>query len=344
MIRKSLWVLFIALNVYANPSLVEVVQIQKAQVNPLQEFVGTLRFDKNSILAAQNEGIVKSIHFEVGDFVKKNQVLVQIDSQLLDAQIKAAQANLDIAKSQNNNALKDYERYEKLLKSKSITQKEYDDALLQSNSSLNQVEALKARLNELYIQKEQKSIKAPYDGVIVEKMINLGEWASSGKAIVKMVNTNGAEFNFSVPLYIIEGLNYKQAYEIEINNRIIHAKLLAAIPNGDRLTRTFPIKFKATLENGFFYDGQEAKVSLSKKGEIEAFVVPRDAVIKRFEQTVIFVVNEELQAVMIPVRIVGYLGSNVAIDAQEINENMRVVFKGNERIFPNSPLQIINNK
>jgi RND family efflux transporter MFP subunit len=117
--------------------------------------------------------------------VKKNQVLVQIDSQLLEAQIKAAQANLESAKSQNNNALKDYERYEKLLESKSITQKEYDDVLLQSTSALNQVEALKARLNELYIQKEQKSIKAPYDGIIVEKMINLGEWASSGKALVK---------------------------------------------------------------------------------------------------------------------------------------------------------------
>ncbi|MDD2639681.1 MAG: efflux RND transporter periplasmic adaptor subunit [Arcobacteraceae bacterium] len=344
MIRKSLWVLFIALNVYANPSLVEVVQIQKAHVNPLQEFVGTLRFDKNSVLAAQNEGIVRAIHFEVGDFVKKNQVLVQIDSQLLEAQIKAAQANLESAKSQNNNALKDYERYEKLLESKSITQKEYDDALLQSTSALNQVEALKARLNELYIQKEQKSIKAPYDGIIVEKMINLGEWASSGKALVKMVNTQVAEFNFSVPLYIIEGLKQNQTYEIVVNNQIIQAKLLAAIPNGDSLTRTFPIKFKATLEKGFFYDGQDAKIALSKKGEIEAFVVPRDAVIKRFEQTVIFVVNEELQAVMIPVQIVGYLGSNVAIDAQGINENMRVVFKGNERIFPNSPLQIINNK
>jgi len=337
-------VLFIALNVYANPSLVEVVQIQKAHINPLQEFVGTLRFDKNSVLAAQNEGIVRAIHFEVGDFVKKNQVLVQIDSQLLEAQIKAAQANLESAKSQNNNALKDYERYEKLLESKSITQKEYDDALLQSTSALNQVEALKARLNELYIQKEQKSIKAPYDGIIVEKMINLGEWASSGKALVKMVNTQVAEFNFSVPLYIIEGLKQNQTYEIVVNNQIIQAKLLAAIPNGDTLTRTFPIKFKATLEKGFFYDGQEAKIALSKKGEIEAFIVPRDAVIKRFEQTVIFVVNEELQAVMIPVRIVGYLGSNVAIHAQGINENMRVVFKGNERIFPNSPLQIINNK
>lgn len=344
MIRKSLWVLLLTLNVYANPSLVEVVQIQKAQVNPLQEFVGTLRFDKNSILAAQNEGIVQTIKVEVGEFVKKNQVLVEIDSALLDAQIKAAQANLDIAKSQNKNALKDYERYEKLLESKSITQKEYDDALLQSTSSINQVEALKAKLNELYIQKEQKKIKAPYDGVIVEKMINLGEWASSGKDMIKMVNTQIAEFNFSVPLYIIKGLNYKQSYEIEVNNQTIQAKLIAAIPNGDSLTRTFPIKFKATLENGFFYDGQEAKVALSKKGEIEAFIVPRDAVIKRFEQTVIFVVNEELQAVMIPVKIVGYLGSNVAIDAQELNENMRVVFKGNERIFPNSPLQIINEK
>jgi len=344
MIKKSLCVLFLVLNVYANPSLVEVIKIEKAQVNPLQEFVGTLRFDKNSVLAAQNEGIVKDIKFEVGQFVKKNSVLVQIDSQLLDAQIQAAQANLETAKNQNQNAFKDYERYENLLESKSITQKEYDDALLQSNSSLSNVKALKAKLNELQIQKEQKSIKAPYDGVVVEKMIHLGEWASSGKAVAKIVNTTLAEFNFSVPANIVEGLDKNEAYEIFVNNQTIQAKLLAAIPNGDSFTRTFPIKFKAKLDEGFFYDGQEAKIKLPKKAKMEAFVVPRDAVIKRFEQTVIFIVDEKSQAVMMPVKIVGYLGKQVAIDAQGLNENMTIVSKGNERIFPNSPLQIINNK
>lgn len=344
MIKRSILLFCLTISAYATPSLVEVTQIKKAQINPLQEFVGTLRFDKNSILAAQNEGIVKSIHFEVGDLVKKNKILVQIDSQLLNAQIKAAQANFENALNENKNALKDYKRYAVLLKSKSITQKEYDDALLQSNSSSSNLIALKAKLNELQIQKEQKNIKAPYDGVVVEKMINLGEWASSGKAVAKIVNTSLVEFNFSVPANIIEGLNKNDEYEIWVNNQTIKAKLLAAIPNGDRLTRTFPIKFKALLKKGFFYDGQEAKVQLSKQKKIEAFVVPRDSVIKRFEQTVIFSIDDKMQAIMIPVKIVGYLGKEVAIKAEGISENMTIVSKGNERIFPNSPLQIINNK
>lgn len=344
MIKKLIVFLLFVATTYAaqGPSLVETIAVRKGEVNPLQTFVGTLQFDKRSTLAAQNSGIVKTIHFEIGQRVKKGEVLLSIDSDLLDAQIKAAQANLNSALSQETNSSKDFARYKKLLESKSITQKEYDDALTQSDASSSTVKALKAQLKQLQIQKMQKTIRAPYAGVVVEKMIDLGEWADAGTPVAKMVNTQLGEITFNTPLNIIQGLEKEKLYDIYVGEFVLKGKLLAAIPSGDKLTRTFPLKFQVQLKNGFFYDGQEAKVSLAKQGKTEAFIVPRDAVIKRFDQNVIFLVGDTMQAVMMPVNIVGYLGKDIAIKAQGLAEGATVVKKGNERIFPNSPLKIIN--
>lgn len=344
MLKKLLLATCIPLMSFAmdGVSLVHTAKIVKGEVNPLQEFVGTLKFDRSSSLAAQNSGLVKSITFEVGDSVKKDKLLVQIDADLLKAQIKAAKANLKSAKDTLLNAKKDYERYSKLLKTNTITQKEYDDVLLRRDSSLSKVNALVASLKELQIQNLKKSIKAPYSGVIVEKSINLGEWVDAGTIIAKIVDTKKAQITFNVPLNVIKGLKKDDIYKIIVDNKILKAKLLAAIPSGDKLTRTFPVKFKADLNSDFVFDGQEAKVSLSKNAKTQALIVPRDAVIKRFGQNIVFVISDSMTAKMIPVQIVGYLGVKTAIAAQGLVEGMDVVSKGNERVFPNAPVKILN--
>ncbi len=85
------------------------------------------------------------------------------------------------------------------------------------------------------------------------------------------------------------------------------SKLNAAIPQGDKLTRTFPIKFKADVSETFVFDGQEAKVKLSKDAIVEGLLLPRDSVIKRFGQNVVFFIDDKMTAQMIPVQIVGLL-------------------------------------
>lgn len=346
MIKKILIIAFLGLGLlFAHePSLVETTTLIKGEVNPLQEFVGTLKFDNESTLAAQNSGLVKKVNFEVGDKVSKGKTLVQIDDDLLNAQIKAARANLSIAKDEQRNSLKDYERYKKLLESKSITQKEYDDALLKSNSSKSNVKALEAKLKELTIQSSKKRIKAPFTGVIVEKSISLGEWVNAGTAIARIVDTSKAEITFNIPLEVVDGLRMGDVYDVQVGKQTVKAKLTAIIPNGDKLTRTFPVKFKANVENSFVFDGQEAKVSLSKDAIKQALVLPRDAVIKRFGQRVVFAVNEQNIAMMIPVKIIGFISNKVAIEGQGLSEGMQIVVKGNERVFPKSPVKIINKQ
>ena len=343
MLKKLLLIAVSSISLLAaGPSLVETTKLIKGEVNPLQEFVGTLKFDKSSVLAAQNSGVVKSVNFELGDIVKKSKTLVSIDADVLNAQINAVKANLESAKDTQKNSSKDYERYKKLLKSKTITQKEYDDALLKMNSSSSSVKALEANLKELQIQSYKKMIKAPYTGTIVEKNINLGEWVNAGTAIAKIVDTTKAEITFNVPLNVFNGLTKGANYDVIVGEKVLKSKLNAAIPQGDKLTRTFPVKFKANLDDVFVFDGQEAKVSLSKDAKTQALLLPRDAVIKRFGQNVVFAINDKMIAQMIPVQIVGYIENQIAVAGQGLVPGMDIVSKGNERVFPNSPVKIIN--
>lgn len=349
MIKKISLVLISTFLIFSNlnaaPSqaaLVEIQPLKKQEVNDLQEFVGTVNFDKKSKIASESSGVVKKISFEVGQKVKKDEVLVQIDSDILDAQIKAGIAAVNMYEVQLKNAKKNYDRYSALIEKNSISQKVFDDAKVEYDVANENLISSKAKLNELDIQKSKKIIKAPYSGVIVEKNINLNEWLNVGSQIATIVNTQDLEIVFNLPISFIGGLKSGDEYDINVSDEIIKAKLYAAIPSGDKLTRTFPVRFKADANDKFIFDGASAKINFAKESKTQALVINRDAVIKRFNMDVIFtVVNDK--AVMIPVKVLTYFGLNAAITAEGLAEGMPIVTKGNERVFPDMPVQILNN-
>ena len=133
-----------------------------------------------------------------------------------------------------------------------------------------------------------------------------------------------------------------EIYDVIIAGKSVKAKLYAAIPSGDKLTRTFPVRFKANVSDMFIFDGAQAKVKFSKNAKINALVINRDAVIKRFNMDVVFAtVNDK--AVMIPVKIIGFIGTDAAIVGKGLVEGMNIVVKGNERVFPDMAVKILNN-
>lgn len=343
LVLVSTFLMFSNLNAAApQAALVETQELKKQEVNDLQEFVGTVNFDKKSKIASESSGVVKKISFEVGQKVKKDEVLVQIDSDILDAQIKASQAAVNMYEVQLKNAKKNYDRYSALIEKNSISQKVFDDAKVEYDVANENLISSKAKLNELTIQKSKKVIKAPYSGVIVEKNINLNEWLDIGSLTATIVNTEELEITFNLPISFIGGLKSGDDYDINISDEIIKAKLYAAIPSGDKLTRTFPVRFKAEAGDKFIFDGASAKINFAKETKNIALVINRDAVIKRFNMDVIFtIVNEK--AVMIPVKVITYFGLNAAIMGEGLAEGMPIVTKGNERVFPDMPVKILNN-
>ncbi len=325
----------------AKTALVNTDVIKTSEVNPLQEFVGTVSFDKKSKIASQSSGVAKKISFEVGKKVKKGEVLVSIDSDILNAQIKAAASSVNMYSAQLKNTKKNYLRYKALVAKKSIAQKVFDDSKLAYDVANSSLISSQAKLNELKIQKSKKVIKAPFSGVIVEKNINIDEWLNTGSQVATIVNTQEVQIIFNLPLSFIDGLNTGDMYDVNISGKIVKAKLYAAIPSGDTLTRTFPVRFKANVGDMFIYDGAQAKVGFAKNAKTQALVINRDAVINRFNMDVVFAVVEN-KAVMIPVQIIGFVGTNAAIAGKGLVEGMDIVVKGNERVFPKMDVKILN--
>ena len=323
-------------------ALVETDVLKKKELNDLQEFIGTVNFDKKSKIASESSGIAKNINFEVGQKVKKDEVIVQIDSDILDAQIKASKSAVNMYTVQLKNAKKNFERFSALLEKKSIAQKIYDDSKLEYDVANENLISANAKLNELIIQKSKKQIKAPFSGVIVEKNINTNEWLNQGSQVATIVNTQDLEIIFNLPISFINGLKEGDIYDIDIAGETIKAKLYAAIPSGDKLTRTFPVRFKADIKDMFVFDGASAKINFAKETKSEALVINRDAVIKRFNMDVIFAVVEN-KAVMIPVIVTTYSGMDAAITGQGLVDGMQIITKGNERVFPDMDVKVLNN-
>lgn len=323
-------------------ALVETDVLEKKELNDLQEFIGTVNFDKKSKIASESSGIAKNINFEVGQKVKKDEVIVQIDSDILDAQIKASKSAVNMYTVQLKNAKKNFERFSALLEKKSIAQKIYDDSKLEYDVANENLISANAKLNELIIQKSKKQIKAPFSGVIVEKNINTNEWLNQGSQVATIVNTQDLEIIFNLPISFINGLKEGDIYDIDISEQTIKAKLYAAIPSGDKLTRTFPVRFKADIKDMFVFDGASAKINFAKETKSEALVINRDAVIKRFNMDVIFAVVEN-KAVMIPVVVTTYSGMDAAITGQGLVDGMQIITKGNERVFPDMDVKVLNN-
>lgn len=322
-------------------SLVNTAKVIKGVVNPLEEFIGTLNFSKTSALASQTNGAVVSVKFESGDNLRKGDLLLEVDSRTLDAQIESLKASVNISKINLENATRDYNRYKELMEQKSISQKVYDDSFFKYSEAKQSLNMAEAKLNEQLINKDKKSIKAPYDAVVVEKNIEVSEWVNEGKIIATIIATNEVDLMFNLPTSYIYKLDKNETYEIDLKGKKIKSKLYASIAKGDKRTRTFPVKFKAKVNNEFLYDGMEVKINLPRSKKQEALMVPRDAVIKRFGQNVIFL-NVDGIAQMMPVEIVGYTKENVAVAATGLLQGASVVVKGNERIFPKQPIKSLN--
>ncbi len=337
--RKIVLFLFpILLLANPNPAVVEEDIVKKGVISPIQNFVGTLYFNKVSNIASESSGKVESVKFESGDTVKSGEVLVQVDDKILDSKIASANAKLNVVLAELKQANKDFERFKALFQKKSVTEQEYDKSFYLVEKLKAQVEEARANITEFQIQKNKTNIKAPFDGSVITKEVEVGEWVNEGKIIAKVVNSQVVDAMFNIPEKFISSLDKNKEVKLTINGKNYNGKIYGVILEGDKLTRTFPVKVKLNLENERIYEGMQSTLLLETLKSEEALLVPRDAVIKRFEQNVIFT-NVDGVAKMSPVEIVGYQDDKVAIKTPILKEGMKVITKGNERIFPNQPIK-----
>lgn len=150
-------------------------KVSKGDVLVVVTATGTLSAVRTVQVGSQVSGILQKINVDFNDKVKQGQIVAQIDPTFLEASVRDAEASLQRATAQYNEAKRSFERMKTLLEKNLASQADYDAALAQYESndaakkqSVAQVE--RARINLRYA-----TIKSPIDGVVISRTVDVGQ-------------------------------------------------------------------------------------------------------------------------------------------------------------------------
>lgn len=318
------------------PAIVVTGTVSSGEVAPEVSYIGTVMFNELSDVAAEVDGKVVSLAVEHGQKVAKDAPLVVLSSDLLDKRIANARLLMEQAKAEYELARLDDVRMTKLFKSRSVSEGEFDKSRLGAQASERKYYALQATLNQLRLEREKKTIRAPYDGVVLERKAHRGEWISQGSTVILMGRDGQIDVEVNIPAGSAQVIRPGLQVEVRVGEMTMPGEVYAVIPKGDVSTRTFPVKIR--VQNpGTLAEGMEARVALPSGAANKTLVVPRDSVITMRGQTVVWAVIDGKAAPM-PVQVVGYRGLDAGVLSEKLAEGMTIVVKGNERLHPDQPV------
>ena len=198
--------------------------------------VGSVTAVQGVMVSAQSEGAVREITFEPGTAVEAGQVLVRLDTDVEQAQLRAAEAAAAWAGLS-------FKRAQELLESKTISQAELDSA----DAAVKQAEAQSDNIRAVIAK---KTITAPFAGRLGIRLINVGQFLEKGQAVVSLQSLDPVFVEFSLPQQrlgvINEGLVVRAT-----SDAFVGASFPGAITaiNSDVDPATRNVRLQATLAN-----------------------------------------------------------------------------------------------
>jgi RND family efflux transporter MFP subunit len=321
------------------PAKVVVGTIDEGRLTPTAVRQGTVFFKEVSNLASEVNGIVKEVLFEEGEHIEAGAPMVRLDHVLLDAELEAAKALVQQYGAQLEQEKVRLERAKDLLKEEVTTPQEYDDIRFTVLSFAHRVDAAKADVIRYEREIAKKTIYAPFDGVVLERMTERGEWKREGDTVAVLARDDLFDVMVNMPDADLRWVLPDLTIDMVIAGESLSGTVVTVIPRGDTTMRTFPVKIRVTGAE-WLLEAMTADVRMPVGEEIACTMAPRDAVLLDGNENVLFVVQDNA-AMRVPVTILGYEGMYAGVRAEGLVSGMHVVTKGNERLRDGQPVSVI---
>jgi membrane fusion protein (multidrug efflux system) len=235
------------------PEAVTTIVVQQTEWPETLSAIGSVAAVQGVVVSADLSGTVERVAFDSGKAVRQGEVLVELDTRQERAQLAAAEAQRELART-------NFDRMQGLLKDNVISRAEYDSATADDKQS-------EARAGEIRAAIQRKRITAPFSGILGIRQVNVGQYLSSGDPIVQLQSLNPIYVNFDVPQQAISEM--RTGREVVITTgQIAGVKFSGRINAIDSVVNsgTRNIQVQATLANpeGHLRPGMfvEAEVNL----------------------------------------------------------------------------------
>jgi RND family efflux transporter MFP subunit len=335
-----------------------IVRVDRVRVEPLAQKVpvlGRLVARQAGVVAARIDGPVETFHVEVGDRVEAGQVIAELNRTYLQAvrnstaaKLAKSKAELATANAELGLARQELKRLERLKKSAAFSQARYDDArqnVAIADGKVKEAEAevlaAEAELEIDAINLAYAEIRAPYGGVVSQRMSEAGAYLQKGAPVVRMIADRSLEIEADVPFQRLSGLEPGAQVGFTLDDGTTHSAMVRAIvPEENPLTRTRAVRFvpEFGLTTKPLAAEQSVTVYVPAGAPRDVLTVHKDAVIKRGPASLVYVVEKDT-AEMRRITLGEPTGSRYEV-LDGLSEGEQVVVRGNERLRPGDKVTV----
>ncbi len=271
---------------------VEAAKVREDKLVVALSTVGTLKANESLTLKPEIAGRIEAIHFEEGTAVKKGMPLVSLDDRIIAAQLKQAEASLNLARANFSRA--------KMLKEKGAgTISNFDTMQAGLNVAQAQVELARATL-------DKTTITAPFDGVMGLRHVSPGDVVSVGQEIAGFQSVNPVKAEFTLPENAIGAVAAGQTIDVQIDalpDRSFVGKIYAIDPQINESSRNIMLRAVIPNEDGTLKPGLFARINIITATKEKALFVPESAIVPRGNDSFVMRVGEDKKITTVQVSI-----------------------------------------
>ena len=329
---------------------VEVANVLQKDVPLQMEWVGTTDGSNNALIRAQVSGYLLKRPYTEGAFVKKGELLFELDPSKFQTALDQALGDLAKAQAQFTKAKQDVERDTPLAKAGAVSQKELDDSIQAHAATKGTVAAAKAAVAQAKLNLSWTRITAPIDGVVGISKAQIGDLIDANTELTSMSTLDPIRvyFPMSEQEYLEAADKVQQGYRERKEAKEYSLALLELVLGGEKIyphkgqfylvdrqvdTKTGTIRVAALFPNpnNLLRPGQFARVRAVTKTKERAILVPQRAVTEMQGSYQVAVVTPENKVEIRPVK-VGHRSGNLWIIDHGLKPGERVVVEGLQKV------------
>ncbi len=328
--------LCLCFNVYAQSATKNVVITYPmlAENAKTLALTGSFSTIKDSALSPRADGLINELLVDIGDKVQKDDKLMQLDTTLIRLSIAEQKSLIEQATIQQQEAQRLVSEAERLLKQRHISQTEL--AKRKANLALSKAEmrAVKAALASMQETLKRHTVYAPFDGIISNKHVEIGEWISRGDPTVNLTSLDTLYLDIKVPQEHFSKIDLNTTVIIKPDTnpeQKLDAVISKIIPISDSQSRSLLVRVEVDATTNKLVAGTSASVQIQLQNETEQGVIlPRDALLIHPDGGhSVFVIDAENMAQRRIVKVAGDRENGILITTG-MHINDKVVIRGNE--------------
>ena len=220
--------------------------------------VGTVTSRKETMISSKIPAHIKIFHVRPGQSVSRDDLLIELDDRDLKAKLGQARSGLSAAKAARTQAESAFKRYQNLIKTGAATQAEFEGVEAQYEVAGAKVNEAQKAIEELDVMMGYTTIKAPYSGVIVEKMASEGTLAAPGVPLLKLEDPEQLRLEIYVPESRRGTIEIGKTLMVEFDalKKEVPGVVDEIVPSADPRSRSFLVRLSlqedASIHSGLF--------------------------------------------------------------------------------------------